>query len=162
MVICGHWSCSDRTVGTGPGQAETSRDWRARNRFMYFWTLGLQKSGERTVWSANGTWISIWEKWKLLLHNFWWIIDINAKAKTAKLLDPWFLEHRPQSSRVSTTGARKQPCPQTAGLTWALQLTLMHGKVWDANLGECLHDQGKKIFKRLPKQNMTIKEKIGK
>lgn len=38
----------------------------------------------------------------------------------------------------------------------------LRATVSDANLGECLHDQGKKCFKRLPKENITIKEKIGK
>lgn len=132
LYIKTHHSCSNRTVGTGPGQAKSPVETEGpRNRFMYFWTLGLQKSGERTIWSANGTWISIWEKWKLLLHNFWWIIDINVKAKTTKLLDPWFLERGPQGSRVSTTGARMQQCTQIAGLTGALQLTPMHRKVWE-------------------------------
>lgn len=38
----------------------------------------------------------------------------------------------------------------------------LRATILDANLGECFHDQGKKFLKRLPKQNITIKEKIGK
>ena len=46
-------------LGLAQGRLRPVETEGARNRLMYFWTLGLQKSGERTVWSANGTWISI-------------------------------------------------------------------------------------------------------